>query len=51
MQEKRLLKENGLWKKMMVLEYGTDQSERELQELTRLIPESVAGRSHYPGTE
>jgi len=36
---------------MMVLEHGTHQSKRELQELTRLIPESVAGRSHYPRTE
>ena len=36
---------------MMVLEHGTDQSERELRELTRLIPEPVAGWSHYPATE
>lgn len=36
---------------MMVLEHGTDQSERELREVTRLIPEPVPGRARYPGTE
>lgn len=43
----------GKWivKQMMVLEHGTDESESELQELTRLVPEPVARWPRYPGTE